>query len=166
MYTRKATLIVLAALGYSLAAAQPSKPVASDSRDAALAYLGTANYIVGQLGGACLTTLGRSESAQQFVAAWKQRNAKYVNAAGMYMEQRLQEAYRTGGEEKRTAVLQEVSSVARSNGDAVVRDWLQGGTKKEACRRAVGQVEAGALDVSVRTPMYRELESLASWAQQ
>lgn len=157
------TALFFAASGH--ATAEQQSTIASESRDASLAYIGTINFIVGRAGSECLSTLGRSESPQQFVAAWQQRNTKHLNAAAMYMEKRLEEAQANGGAEKKASVFREVTSVSRANGEAVVRGWFAKDTKEDACKRAVGLVEAGAFDFTPKMPMYSELESLASWAQ-
>ena len=165
MKTLKSALLTLffATSGHAIAQQQGS--ITSESRDASLAYIGTINFIVGRAGSECLSTLGRSESPQQFVAVWQQRNAKYVNAAAMYMEKRLEEAQANGGAEKKAAVFREVTTASRASGETVVRGWFEKGTKEDACKRAVGLIEARAFDFTPQMPMYSELESLASWAQ-
>jgi hypothetical protein len=148
-----------------LASAQSTEPASSESRDAATAYVGTINFIVGRVGRDCLSLLGRSELPQQFAGAWQQRNAKYVAAAAKYLERRLEEASASGGPEKRDAVLREVTTAVHSSGENTVRSWLERGDKQEACKRAVALVEAGGLDISANSPMFSELEALAAWAR-
>lgn len=149
----------------SLVIAQQPTLIASESRDASLAYLGTTNFIVGRVGSECLTVLKRSDSPQQFAAIWQQRNIKYLNPAAMYMEKRLEEAQKTGGEEKKSAVFHAATSVARTNGETVVRGWFEKGNKEEACKRAVGLIESGAFDVTPQVPLFSEIEALVLWTQ-
>lgn len=145
--------------------AQPVAPAASESRDASLAYIGSANFMVGRLGRDCLGLLGRAEPPQRWMQAWRDRNWRYVDAAAKYLEARLQEAQDSGGKEKRDAVLQEVTAAVRSSGEKAVASWLGQGDRLETCRRAVSLVEAGGLDIDKRTPMFAELEALVAWAE-
>jgi hypothetical protein len=165
MKTFKLAFIALSLAASGHAIAQQQSTIASESRDASLAYIGTMNFIVGRVGSECLSTLGRSESPQKFVAAWQQRNTKHLNAAAMYMEKRLEEAQANGGAEKKASVFRAVTSVSRANGETVIRSWFAKDTKEVACERAVGLVEAGAFDFTPKMPMFSELESLALWAQ-
>lgn len=145
--------------------AQSAAPATSESRDASLAYVGSANFIVGRLGKECLSLLGRTQSPQELVQAWQSRNARYVDAAAKYMEIRLQEAQASGGKAKHDAVLQEVTTVVRSGGEKTVASWLAQGDKAEACRRAISLIEAGGLDIDRRSSMFAELDALAAWAE-
>lgn len=150
----------------SLASAQPSGTVASESRDASTAYLGTANFLVGRVGRDCLALLGKSETPQAFASAWQQRNIKYLIASQKYMEARLREVETAGGTEKRNAVIGALTAVVRNNAEATVKSWLDRPEKQEACKRVVALIESGAYDISSNSPMYGELENLVSWAQQ
>jgi hypothetical protein len=80
------------------------------------------------------------------------------------MQRRLAEAYTEGGETKRNAVLREVTSVANTNGASTVRSWLETSDKPAACKRAVALVDAGALDITSKSPMFPELEALREWS--
>jgi hypothetical protein len=140
--------------------------IASESRDAATAYVGTGNFIVGRLANECLALVGRNETPQQFVAQWQQRNARFVNASARYMDKRLEEAAATGGPERRDAILRELKIAVQSNGESAVRSWLGNGRKEEACMRAITLLDTGALDISPKVPMYSEIEALVRWAEQ
>lgn len=165
-YPRPA-LLLAAFLSTGAFAQQPAPtPAASESRDAALAYVGTGNFIVGRLGRECLAIVGRTESPQEFVAQWQQRNALYVDASARYMEKRLEEAAATGGEEKRAAILKAMRDAVVVGGEQEVRGMLQNGRREDSCMRAISLLDAGGLDISPKTPMYKELEALVLWARQ
>jgi hypothetical protein len=146
--------------------AQAPASATTESRDAASGFIGTANFIVGRVGRECLTVVGRTESAQQFVSTWQQRNAPFVMASAKYTDKRLEELAASGGAEKRDEFLRLLRGVVQGNADSVMRSWLQGGSREEACMRAVTLVDTGALDISPKIPMYREIEALVRWAEQ
>jgi hypothetical protein len=163
---RSISLCLLALLFSSEAAvSQTAESVHSESRDAASAYIGTTNFVVGRLGKECLALLGRTESPQVFVQAWQQRNAKYFDASRKYMGKRLDQALASGGPERRDAVLREYTVAVRGGGEASVNDWFRRGAKEDVCKRAVGLIDGGAMDVSPKMPIFGELESLVSWAE-
>jgi hypothetical protein len=145
--------------------AQDGETLTSESRDAASAYMGTMNFVVGRLGLECLSLIGRSETPKEFANAWQQRNAKYFSASIKYMGKRLDAALSSGGIGARDAVLYEYSSAVRRDGEASVADWFRKGNKEDTCKRAVALIDAKAMDVSAKVPMYGELEALASWAE-
>jgi hypothetical protein len=147
-------------------AQQPAPTATSESRDAALAYIGTGNFIVGRLGRECLAIVGRTESPQEFVAQWQQRNAVYVDASAKYMDRRLEEAAASGGEEKRAAVLKSLRDAVVVGGEQAVSSMLQNGRRGESCMRAISLLDAGGLDISSKTPMFKELAALVRWAQE
>jgi hypothetical protein len=157
-------LILLCALSTS-AFSQSKERVASESRDAAVGYIGTMNFIVGRIGRDCLTVLERTETPQQFAGSWQQRNAKYIVAVEKYMQRRLDEALAEGGEKKRDAVLRDVTSVASTNGEATVRSWLESGDKQTACKRAVLLVDNEAMDITLRSPMFSDIQALLDWSE-
>lgn len=160
-------VLLAAFVAASAGAQQPApSPIASESRDAALAYVGIGNFIVGRLGRECLAIVGRTESPQEFVAQWQQRNALYVDAAAKYMEQRLQEAAASGGDEKRASVQKSMRDTVIGSGEQEVRGILRNGRREESCMRAISLLDAGGLDISPKTPMYKELEALVLWARQ
>lgn len=157
-----ALLLSAATLG---ANAQTSDVVTSESRDAASAYMGTTNFVVGRLGRECLPLLGRSETPQEFVSAWQQRNAKYYAASMKYMVKRLDIALATGGTNVRDAVAREYGTAVRRDGEGSVADWFSKGSKEDVCKRAIALIDAGAMDISPKAPIYGELEALVSWAK-
>jgi hypothetical protein len=164
----KNTLIIALLLVVStsqLALGQPST-VASESRDAATAYLGTANFVVGRIGRDCLPSLNRSETPQAFVGVWQQRNAKYVMASDKYLQARLAEAQASGGSSKQQTIIFEFTSAVRSGAEATLKTWLL--DKPDllaACTQAVATIESGAYDVTQTSPIFGELESLVKWAE-
>jgi len=159
-------IVILAFTVTSLTVAQEQPPIASESRDASLAYIGTANFIVANVASKCASTFGRDKSSKIFVLSWQERNAKYVLAAAIYMEKRLNELHEMGGPAERDAVYQEITSAAQANGKAAMRGWFNNGDYKKACEHIVGLIDDGKFDITPQAPMYDELEGLATWAQQ
>lgn len=155
-------LFTTATLG---ASAQNNDSVTSESRDAASAYMGTTNFVVGRLGRECLSLLGRPETPKEFVGAWQQRNAKYYSASMKYMVKRLDVALASGGANARDDVARAYGTAVRRNGEGAVADWFSKGSKEDVCKRAVALIDAGAMDVSPKVPIYGELEALATWAK-
>lgn len=163
---RHRRLALLPALLLAQAAfAQQAAPATSDARDAASAYIVTGNFIVGRIGRECLALVGRPESPQDFVANWQQRNAPFVKASSRYMDARMAEAAASGGPERREAVLRELRAGVQGSGEAAVQSLLQG-RKEDSCMRAVTLVDAGALDISPKVPIYDQIEALVRWAEQ
>jgi hypothetical protein len=158
--------LLLAALAVPAAWAQPASALATKSRDDASIYVSTGNFIVGRIARECLALVGRSESPQQFVSQWQQRNARYVSASAKYMERRMDEAAASGGAQRREALLQELRVAVQGGGEALVQGWLENGRKEESCMRAVTLLDTGALDISPKTPIHDDLEALVRWAEQ
>ena len=147
------------------ASAQTAAPATSESRDAATAYIGTTNFVVGRVARDCLVVLGRTETPQDFVAVWQQRNAKYMMASQKYMEVRFGEAEKAGGAEMRDTVMGELRAAVRREGESAVKSLLDSPDKHDGCKRAVTIIESGAYDFSPGIPIFGELESLRAWAQ-
>lgn len=162
---RISTVVFLISLA-TIASAQTTTLATSESRDASIAYIGVANFVVGRVGRDCLTLLGRSESPKDFVAVWQQRNAKYLQASQKYMDARLNEAEASGGVGQRNAIIDALTKSVRGVAESTVKSWLNQADKSEACKRSMAIIESGAYDFSPSSPMYAELESLATWAQQ
>jgi hypothetical protein len=145
--------------------AQPAMPLRAESRDAALGFIGTMNFLVGRIGRDCLQTAGRPESAQELVQSWQQRNAKYVNASAGYMDKILGAALSEGGTERRDQLLREITTPARACADSMLQGWFQKGAKDDVCKRVLGWLDRGGFDISPNVPMYAELEALVKWSQ-
>jgi hypothetical protein len=160
------TVLVATLLLSGAAMAQSPLRVESESRDAAAAFVGTENFMIGRIGRDCMPVLGRMETPQQFVKAWQDRNTKYYVSSIRYMSKRLDEALAEGGAAKRDTVLNAYVTNVQSNGDAAARDWLSRGERKQACERAVATIESGAADITPKIRMFDELEALVSWVQQ
>lgn len=160
-------LTVMAILVSSGAAmAQNRVRVESESRDAAAAFVGEENFMIGRIGRDCMSVLGRMETPQQFVETWQRHNSKYYSATIKYMSRRLDEARAEGGMAKRDTVLATYTSNIQSSGEASANDWLARGDRKQACERAVTAIENGAVDITLKLRMFGELQALANWAQQ
>jgi hypothetical protein len=138
---------------------------ATESRDAAAAFVGTENFMIGRIGRDCMSVLDRMETPQQFVQAWQERNAKYYVSSIQYMKQRLDEALAEGGTAKRDTVLTAYMTNVQRNGDAAAKEWLSRGERKQACERAVAAIESRAADITPRMRMFNEMEALVDWAQ-
>lgn len=157
-------LIVSASLclTFAPAVAQASASAASESRDAALAYIGTMNFAVGRLGRDCLNLTGASETPQQFASRWQQRNQRYLAASSKYLTQRLNEVQ---DKTQQTALQAELSKAVQSSAAKILQNWLGQGDKSSACQRVLASVERGDYDFNPTSEMYVELESLVRWAQ-
>jgi len=164
IYLRLTAAVLLTSFA-TVVSAQTPDAATSESRDASIAYIGTANFVVGRVGRDCLVMLGRTETPQAFVAAWQQRNVKYLMASQKYMDARFGEAEATGGKEKRNAVMSALTAAVRTGAESTVKSWLDRPNRDEACKRSVALIESGAYDFLPTSPMYGELESLVSWAQ-
>jgi hypothetical protein len=159
------TIIASTLLLSGAAMAQSPLRVESESRDAAAAFIGTQNFMIGRIGRDCMSSLDRMETPQQFVRAWQGRNTKYYVSSTKYMTKRLDEALAEGGTVKRDAVLATYSTIIQRNGEASAKVWLSRGEQKQACERAVAIIESGAADITPKVRMFDELEALADWAE-
>jgi len=158
-------LLLTFAATVTVCSAQVPARVQSESRDAALGYMGTANFLIGRIGRDCLSVLGRAESPQQFVQTWQTRNGKYVIAAAKYMEMRLAEVAASNGEQRRGAVQKDMMSRSQTAADDLLQSWYRSGPKDAVCRRAVEMVDTGMLDVSPSSSVFADLQALVDWAQ-
>ncbi len=140
--------------------------VTSESRDASIAFLGTANFVVGRLGRDCLVPIGRNETPQAFVNVWQQRNAKYLLAMQKYLDARLAEAEVAGGVAGREKIMRELTIAVQTGASAILKTLLDHPDQFDACRRAINFIDAGRYDVNQSMPIYPELEALIRWAQQ
>jgi hypothetical protein len=157
-------MIFLALVLSPLAAvAESSGAIATESRDAASAYIGTNTFIVGRMAVECFGLLERPQSPQEYAAQWRQRNAKFYAASVTYMEQRLKGAEQAGGTAAKDAVLSSYTAAVRNNGAATVADFFRKGEKMEVCRRVIGLMDGGAFDIKPGTPMYPELQALVQY---
>ena len=161
------TLILLSAACVAHAAPGQQQPgtVATQQRDLAAVTIASGSFVVLRLGEQCLNVVGRPETPQKLVAAWQDRNARYVAASAKYLDVRLQEVEAAGGKAQRDAGLAEFRRVVRDAGEASLQAMLQG-RKEDACMRAITLLDAGALDITSKQPQYEQLEALARWAAQ
>ncbi|MDH0864534.1 hypothetical protein [Mitsuaria sp. GD03876] len=153
--------------GSAAVAATTYKPggVGTESRDAAMGAIGTANFVIGRIGRECLALLKRSDTPQAFVAAWKQRNQSFADASVHYFDKRLTEAEAEGGNARKEAVMREFSAAVQRNGATTVQNMLDRPDREAACSRAVQMVEMGAFDFNPTMPMFDELQALVAWAK-
>jgi hypothetical protein len=158
-------VIVIMLISANGVVAQGPLRVESESRDAAAAFIGTQNFMIGRIGRECLATMGRTDTPQQFVQAWQARNAKYYLAHTKYMVKRLDEALSEGGTAKRDAILASYSTSVKRNGEGAANVWLSRGERTQACERVIASIESGASDITSGVPIFEELEALSKWAQ-
>jgi hypothetical protein len=156
--------VAMFAISTSFASAQTAS-VVSESRDASIAFLGTANFVVGRVGRDCLAPIGRNETPQAFVAVWQQRNGKYLLAMQKYLDARLAEAEVAGGIAGREKIMRELTVAVQTGANAILKTLLEHPDQFDACRRAINFIDAGRYDVNQSMPIYSELESLVNWAQ-
>jgi hypothetical protein len=163
----KSIAIAVLLLSASVAMAQtPAEPVLSEERDAAFGYVSTSNFLIGRVARECLVLLSRPDSPQDFVRLWQARNAPFVTAAAKYMEKRLDELEATGATESRATLMAAMQSKAQVSADGILQSWLQKGSKDDVCQRSVALIDLGALDISAKSPMYKQLQALVVWADQ
>lgn len=147
-------------------ASAPKYVVANESRDAATGAIGAANFIQGRLASQCLKLLNRPETPEQYVLAWRKRNAPFPDAAAHYMDKRLAEAKALEGEEKANAVMRELIMSVRSSGTKTVDDMLNSNSDRTvSCKRAIDLADMGALDLNEKLPIYIELRALTEWVK-
>jgi hypothetical protein len=145
------------------AAAQTPPRVASESRDAATAYIFTQTFIIGRTARDCFEILGRTDTPKDFVALWQKRNVKYFSAALTYMDRRLIEAESLSGVPTRNATASALNAAIAKDGTGAVSDLFKKDEKQEVCKRVINLMEAGAFDIDSRSPMYGELQALVNY---
>ncbi|MGC3962360.1 MAG: hypothetical protein QM803_03280 [Rhodocyclaceae bacterium] len=158
MFFRLPVAVCLALL--SLAVGAEPLRIGSESRDAAAAYVGTQNFVVGRMARDCFEILGRSDTPKDFVAAWQSRNQNYYAASVIYMGARLTEVEKTGGEHELKKVATSFQYSVQSQGAATVADFFKKGEKSEVCKRVIGLIENKAFDITPQTPIFSEIEAL------
>ncbi len=149
-----------------ISVAQEQLPVASESRDTSLEYIGTSNFIVASVVEKCADSFRSGKSSREFILEWQERNAKYVVAAAVYMDRRLEEAFADGGPKARSAIFDAVTAISREYGNETLRSLFAKGSKQEACDHVLGLIGDGDFDITPQIPIYDKLEALATWAQQ
>lgn len=163
MRFRLALLVAVFGLTSQLAHAQARESVATESRDAATAFIGTLQFTVGRIGRDCLVLLQRAETPQEYVKAWLQRNGRYTTAASIYLEARLNEA-ESKGEGAKNALMRDLASIRNASEENINSLYAKSG-KEAACKRMIGLIDSGAYDITSSAPIFGELEALLAWAQ-
>jgi hypothetical protein len=158
-------VFALATLASGPGLAQTTGKATSESRNAALAYIGTQNFVVGRVGSECLQMLGRTESPKVFAGVWQERNLKYIAASDKYMQAMLQEAEQSGGKQLQELAMRQLQGIVRTNGEKIVSMVLDHPDRKAACARIVGIMDRGVFDFSETTPIFKELVALVEWAK-
>jgi|SRR5471030_108056 len=139
--------------------------VASESRDAATAYVLTQNFVIGRTARDCFPDLGRTDTPKDFVARWQNANAKYFSAAISYMNRRLAEAEALGGQKARNDVAVALDSAINVDGTGAVNDFFKRDVKHEVCKKVIGLMDSGAFNIDMRSPMYGELQALVQYVE-
>lgn len=157
------TLLVLAG---PHAGAEPGAGVASEARDAAAAFVGTQNFVVGRLGRDCLALLARPESPAEYQQAWQRANARYYDASTRYMEARLAAIEDA---EEQNAVESAYYASVNGRGEAAAAQILRDGADVEVCKRALALIDSGKMNVdefveATGQPVRAPLDELLEWA--
>lgn len=147
----------------TIANAEALGKVASESRDAATAYILTQNFIVGRTARDCFPDLGRTDTPKDFVVQWQHANTKYFAAAISYMNRRLAEAEALGGQKARNEVAMALNSAINVDGTGAVNDFFKRDEKHEVCKKVIGLMDVGAFNIDIRSPMYGELQALVQY---
>jgi hypothetical protein len=149
----------------AVASAEAPGHIASESRDAATAYVLTQNFIIGRTARDCFEILGRIDTPKSFVTLWQNRNAKYFSAALTYTNRRLAEAEALSGVTARNEVASALNSAISRAGSGAVSDFFEKGEKREICKRVIGLMESGAFNIDSRSPMFGELQALVQFME-
>jgi hypothetical protein len=139
--------------------------LASPSRDAALVYLRSVEYVVRRVDGDCSVPGSRSDSSGRLERVWRERHASYLHAAEKYLHARLDELQRSGGSDVAKAIDSAVQTRSVQLGEANVRVLLPN-ISAHTCDAARELVEAGRFDVSPVLSNYDDLARLVVWAAQ
>ena len=150
--------------GTATSGALPAGSPTTESRDASMAAVATANDIIRRIGQECLSLLNRPETPKDLFVAWQKRNQVFVNAAAKYEAARMAEARAQGGKAQADQVWQQMTGAIRGNSQAAVRSMLDKPDRPAACQRALDVVQAGGFDIKPELPMYGEIQSLVAWA--
>jgi hypothetical protein len=159
----KKSILLAVAFAPLAAIADSNGGIATESRDAASAYIGTNNFIIGRMAVECFGLLERSQPPQEYAAQWRQRNAKFYAASVTYLGQRLKEAEQVGGPAAKDAVLAKLNTAVRGGGAATVADFFKKGEKIDVCRRVIGLIDEGAFDIKPSSPLHSELLALVQY---
>ena len=161
----KKTLIIAFALFANTASADKAPLIASESRDASLAYIMTTNMIINNFGKQCLPLIGRSESPTAYRQAWQDRNAPFVQAAANYMMKRMEEAFDMGGKALRDSTMHELVNATGNESTIATQEWLGDTDQESACTSAIAVIDNGEFDFNDTMPIYPELEALIAWSK-
>ena len=161
----KKALILLLAFYAGLTNANDSNTVASESRDASLAFVLTLNMTVNHFGHQCLSLVERSESPLEYRQIWQDKNARFIEAAAIYMNKRMIEAFDLGGEALRDSAMDQLLSVTGSQSMQTIQDWFANGDKETVCAQVIRTIDNGEFDFNDTMPMFQELEDLVAWSE-
>lgn len=167
MATRSLSILFLIGAFQAVAGAEPTIDVASQSRDAAAAFVATQNFVVGRIGRDCLGELGRSETAAEYRAQWQRENAKYYEASTKYIEARFE---KIDDPVERGRVESGYYSSVNGTGDAAADQLLSKGKKKDVCESAIAMIDAGKMNIeafvqATEQPIMEALTELVEWAR-
>lgn len=134
------------------------------SLDSALGHYLTQQYLVDGIARHCFAILGRTESPEDYVEAWQQRNRRYVEAADQYMNRRLEDALAEGGPDRREAFQNSLTSSAQAKAQGTLQISFVFGSKAQSCQALDSLVDAGRFDITSTSPSFNDIEPLVQWA--
>lgn len=141
------------------------EPLTTEELDTALGYYFQQYYHVDGVARHCLAILGRTESPQDYVEAWQQRNRKYVAAADQYLNRRLEDMSAEAGPDRAEDFRNTLTSTAQSKAQGTIQIvYAFVGGKTLGCKPMVSLVDAGEHDIKPTSPSFYEFEPLARWA--
>jgi hypothetical protein len=162
-YFLRSSLSIVVAISAGAAFAQ-ARLEFTEPRNAAAAFVGTTNFVVGRMARECYQILNESES---FVKAhardWQLRNEKFYAASVAYMGKLLDEAEHKGGAAAKQSVLSAYTAAVRGDGTKTIEDWMKKGDKLDVCRKHVALAQQGELDIKPGRPFYEELQGLVNY---
>lgn len=159
-----AFLVVASAVAQQPATNLQPELIQNRARDLALGHIGAANFLVGRIGRDCLALVGRSDSPQEFAAAWQARNQRFVSAAAIYMERVAAEIAQRQGIAEREKFVRTIRGGTQAQTDQLLQGLYSQRGQKQVCDMLLPRVESGGFDLTPKDSRHPDLEALADWA--
>ena len=163
---RKIITVILSVFITHVALAGGTDTVTSEERDATRKYIETVNYLVGRMDRDCSNASTIGNQSESLASKWQSENKPFVSASKTYMQRKLGEALKNGGEELRDKILRESLLGSREIGDQAFEDMIKGDGKEEGCNKALVLFEQGGFNFTPKHPLIDHLMELVSWARQ
>jgi hypothetical protein len=162
--------LILVGFLYAVTIAQAQGPSPfTEGRNAAAAFIGTQNFMIGRMSRECQPVLEKPEAwVKEPVTAWQSRNSRYWRANLNYMTKQLDAALAKGGASVRDRVVAAYSSAVHKDGAGAVDDWFNKskGSRQEACERFFSFLTEGKFDIRSGGPLSTELDDLVEHFQE